>query len=207
MADRRALILSGTGMLSAVAEALTQQGWHVVLPSRRYCPIPDEQPRPGAAAVASMRPPGYRPAEQAESVVRTGRALWVEADWSAPEQLAERAGRALGGPADLLVAWVHRSHRRGVLRAVRPLLAERAPVVEVWNDDRLHSLDELPEPVLPEHPAQQVLLGRRWQADRTRWLTGAEIAEGVLGAVGRAVGAHPSSAHQIGLLRPWPVAH
>src|SRR5262245_22507734 len=106
MAARRALVLGGTGMLAGVATALLDDGWYVVLPSRR---------RPGTPATNG-----------------DGRgAHWVKADWTMPDVLADAARDALGGPADLLVAWVHREVRTGVLRAVVPLLAPRAPVVEV----------------------------------------------------------------------------
>src|SRR5206468_1933351 len=91
MAGRKALILAGTGMLAGVAEVLTQEGWHVVLPSRRYRPLECEV-RPGAAALRSMRPPGHRPYRAGSG--RSwggGKALWVEAHWDRPRELAAKA--------------------------------------------------------------------------------------------------------------------
>src|SRR5690606_40487810 len=96
---RRAVVLGGTGMLAGVASRLVDDGWLVVLPSRRYSPLPDYA-EPGS-----------------------GRALWVQARWERPERLARDTANALGGKADLLVAWVHNEYRRSVLFAVEPLLA------------------------------------------------------------------------------------
>src|SRR5688500_13102610 len=117
MTARRALVLGGTGMLSGVANSLLDDGWHVVLPSRR------------------------RPA--------TNAARWVKADWTEPSALAATAAEAFDGPVDLLVAWIHRGVRVSVLRAVAPLLADGAPVVEVHGSASAHPLGGCPEPVLP----------------------------------------------------------
>src|SRR5262245_39968986 len=122
MVARRALVLGGTGMLAGVATALLDDGWHVVLPSRR---------RPGTPSTNG-----------------NGRgAVWVKADWTLPVALAEAAREALGGPADLLVAWVHREVRTGVLRAVEPLLATEAPVVEVHGSASANPLGGCPDPI------------------------------------------------------------
>src|SRR5436190_3444255 len=165
MTIRRALVLGGTGMLAGAVASLVDDGWLVVLPSRRYAPIP----------VADSDIPG------------SGRALWVAADWSEPDLLAQRAKRALGGRAQLLIAWVHREHRETVLHAVAPLLAPRAPVVEVHGSTSADPLGGCPEPVLDSHPTQQVVLGFVYTGGRTRWLSDAETSKGVLDAVQRAL--------------------
>jgi hypothetical protein len=178
---RRALVIGGTGMLAGCTAALVADGWHVVLPSRRYAPIPDTTPADG------------------------GHVLWVEADWAEPKELANRAERALGGPADLLVAWVHSRVRASVLRAVARLLAEDAPVVEVHGSASANPVDGCPDPVLADHPTQQVVLGFVMRDGRTRWLTHAEIAEGVLDAVHRALDGRPPGVHQVGDFRNYPI--
>lgn len=137
----------------------------------------------------------------------THEATWVEADWSHPDTLAERAHVALGGPADLLVAWVHGSFRVPVLRAVSPLLAEDAPVVEVHGSSSAHPVRGCPEPVLSDHPTQQVVLGFLRQAGRTRWLTHKETASGVLAAVRRALEGRQHAVHQVGEFRPYTALH
>ncbi|HEU5475126.1 MAG TPA: hypothetical protein VFV67_31155 [Actinophytocola sp.] len=178
---RRALIIGGTGMLAGCASALIADGWHVVLPSRRYAPIPDTATGNGDR-----------------------KALWVQADWAEPKQLASRAETALGGRADLLVAWVHGPARPSVLRAVAPLLADGAPVVEVHGSSSANPVGGCPDPVLPDHPTQQVVLGFVRQGGRTRWLTHAETAAGVLDAVRRALDGRPPGVHHVGEFRPYP---
>jgi NAD(P)-dependent dehydrogenase (short-subunit alcohol dehydrogenase family) len=181
LATRRALVIGGTGMLAACTSALVADGWHVVLPSRRYAPIP---------TTARLADGG-------------GRALWVAADWSDPGGLAERAKRALGGPVELLVAWVHREHRGDVLRAVAPLLAMGAPVVEVHGSAAAVLVGGYPEPVLGDHPTQQVVLGFVPVGRSSRRLSHEEISAGVLAAVERALADKPPAVHQVGEPRPW----
>jgi hypothetical protein len=182
MTGKRALVLGGTGMLAGCAEALVADGWHVVLPSRRYAPIP--------AVEGNGNGNGHR------------KALWVAASWSEPDALADGAARALGGPADLLVAWVHRTERVSVLRAVAPLLADGASVVEVHGSASANPVGGCPDPVLDGHPTQQVVLGFVRHAGRTRWLTHQEISAGVLDGVRRALAGKPSTVHQVGEFRP-----
>ncbi|CRK56140.1 hypothetical protein [Alloactinosynnema sp. L-07] len=172
MAIRRALILGGTGMLTHCTSALIAEGWHVVVPSRRYAPLPAEG--------------------------GVGRALWVEADWSDPEDVAARAGRALGGEADLLVAWVDGHSREPILRAVVPLLSPEAPVVEVHS--AADPVRGTPDPVI-DHPTQQVVLGTMTERGASRWLTQQEIAESVLDAVRRGLAGRAPGVHQIGVAR------
>ena len=177
MTGQRALVLGGTGMLAGCAEALVADGWHVVLPSRRYAPISDGNGN-------------HR------------RATWVKADWSDPDALTRDAGEALGGTADLLVAWIHRRVRSSVLRAVAPLLTPGAPVVEVHGSASANPVGGCPDPVLDGHPTQQIVLGFVRHAGRTRWLHHHEIAVGVLDGVRRALDGRPPAVHQVGEFRP-----
>lgn len=195
------LILAGTGMLSEVAEVLAREGWHVVLPSRRYSPIAVPETRPGVAALRALRPPGHVRQATGGSTDRQGRAIWVEASWDRPRELARKAEAALGGPADLLVAWVHDQYRRSVMGAIEKLLTEDAPVVEVRAVESGGLLVE-PEPLLVTHPTQLVLLGTASENDPGRSLAHGEIAGGVMAAVRRAIEGHPTSLHQVGLTRP-----
>lgn len=167
-------------MLAGVAGWLVHDGWLVVLPSRRYSPLPDDRPAAG------------------------GRALWVEARWERPARLARDAAKALGGPADLLVSWLHGGYRLPVLEAVAPLLSPGAPVVEVLGESAGDPLGALPGATLAGHPTQQVVLGYVREGNRTRWLTHAEVVDGVLVAVQRALDHAPVAEHHVGELRPWP---
>jgi len=164
---------------------LVADGWRVVAASRRYAPIPAEPDCAGH----------HRRGE---------RALWVAADWSNPDDLAGRAGKVLGGEADLLVAWVRGEHRVPVLHAVAPILAPDAPVVEVYSSGAADLVRGCPEPTLPQHPTQQVVLGSVYRGDGARWLTHEEISAGVLEAMRRALFGKPPAVHQIGE-RPSPL--
>lgn len=193
MSERIALVLGGTGMLAGCAAALQELDWQVVLPSRR--------PRLGMAAKASLGPRGHVPQQRNQP-------LPVAADWSRPDELAARVGAALDGrPADLLVAWVHATYREPVLRAVAPLLAPHAPVVEVHDTSGVDPVRGLPDPLLAGHPTQQVVLGHIRQGSTIRWLTHEETSVGVLEAVHRAVEGKPPSLHQIGDVDTWVVRH
>ena len=180
----RALVVGGTGMLSGVVAELVRDGCHVVVPSRRYAPIPLDLP--GSATDGR-------------------RALWVEADWAAPESFAERAEKALGGKAELLVAWVHDAYRDDVLAAITPLLATDAAVVEVRGSSAAQSVGRELEPSLPAHQTQLVVLGFVRDGEGTRWLTHREISEGVLDAVRRALARRPPATHQIGEVNSYAV--
>jgi hypothetical protein len=159
-------------MLAGCVETLVDEGWQVVLPSRR-------------------------------KPLATPQAQWVQADWSQPDELAEVAGNALGGPADSLVAWVHGSFRVPVLTAVGYLLAKDAPVVEVHGSASANPVRGCPEPVLSQHPTQQVVLGFLRHEGRTRWLTHSETVDGVMTAVQRALEGRQPAVHQVGEFRPW----
>ncbi len=195
------MILAGTGMLSEVAETLVREGWHVVLPSRRYSPIAVPEPKQGVAALKALRPRGHRPTNGTGTGGgrKPGRALWVESHWDRPRELAKKAEAALGGPADLMVAWVHEQYRRSVLGACERLLTPHAPVVEVRGAG---GPPVEPEPLLTAHPTQLVMVGAVSELDNSRPLAHAELSGAILFAVNRAVEGRPTSLHQVGLSRP-----
>jgi NAD(P)-dependent dehydrogenase (short-subunit alcohol dehydrogenase family) len=198
MTGRKALILAGTGMLAGLAEALVREGWLVVLPCRRYSPIGTlpAQPKPGIAALRALRPRGHRP----QGTPQLGRALWVESHWDRPRELAAKADAALDGSADLLVAWIHEQYRRSVMGACERLLVPGAPVVEVRG---VGGPPVEPEPLLAAHPTQLVMIGSISESGTgNRPLAHAEVTEGVLGAVCRAVEGRAASLHQVGPSRP-----
>ncbi|GAA3869860.1 hypothetical protein GCM10022243_39130 [Saccharothrix violaceirubra] len=184
-----ALVLGGTGMLKGCVDDLVDQGWYVVLPCRR------PQPGLGQAARTALRRRGHVPHR-----ARSGGQRSVEADWGQPAELAERVADALGGHADLLVAWVHAAYRDEVLRAVGPLLAPRAPVVEVHDSPAISAVRGMPDPVLPDHPTQQVVLGHIRDGGRLRWLTHHETSVGVSEAVLRALAGRAPSVHHVGVV-------
>lgn len=182
MSERTALVLGGTGMLKGCADELVAQGWRVVLPCRRPEGVL------GTAATAALRGRGHVPRQR----------VAVAADWTRPAELADRVRAVVDGPADLLVAWVHASYREPVLRAVAPLLAPGAPVVEVHDSGAIQPVRGVPDPVVEGHPTQQVVLGFARHGGGTRWLSHEEASVGVLEAVRRAVDGRPPSVHQVG---------
>ncbi|MCP2261132.1 hypothetical protein LX15_004852 [Streptoalloteichus tenebrarius] len=221
MTSRRALVLGGTGMLADCVAALLAEGWQVVTPTRHPREIhaepetSSEPPRPGAAARAALGPPGQVPTGQVPTgQAPTGQApagrtptdrrrepavsRWVAADWAEPDRLASTAAEALGGPADLLVAWVRPPHREAVLRAVAPLLASTAPVVEVRG-----SGEPSEPPVLAGHPTHVVVLGLGQGGGVSRWLTHGEISTGVFAVARRALAGDPPGIHLIGEPGAW----
>ncbi|WP_063890728.1 hypothetical protein [Sciscionella sediminilitoris] len=177
---QRALVIGGGGMLSDCVEQLLAQGWHVVLPSKRY------------------RPLGKCPKLDGSG----GTARWVRADWSAPAALARDVARELDGPADLLVAWLPENHRVPVLRAVGGSLAGGAGVVEVYSCAELPG--GLPEPALPEHVTQRVALGYIPLRRGRRHANHAETSAAITAAVTRALRDAPPEADQIGEPDIWP---
>lgn len=196
MTGGQALILAGAGMLSDVVEALVLRGWYVVVPSRRYCPIPALETE---AEIATLRT--LWSGQPSQAVAPPGRAIWVEAGCDCAEELAKKSESVLQGPVGLLVAWVHGQYRCSVLEAVEPLLAPDAPVVEIRAADEAGA-PAGPEPSLAAHPTQVVLLGLASDAGTDRALSQHEIVDGALAAVDRALGGHPPSVHQVGRLRP-----
>ncbi|GAA2661150.1 MULTISPECIES: hypothetical protein [Actinosynnema] len=200
-----ALVLGGTGMLKGCSDELVEQGWQVVLPSRRA------RLTPGQAVREAVRRRGHVPTPRTAAVGAGagtgGSVVQVAADWSRPQELAGLVNDALLRPAGLLVAWVHDSYRVPVLNAVAPLLDAGAPVVEVHDISAVSPTGGLPEPVLPGHPTQQVVLGFVRRDGRTRWLSHEQTASGVMEAVHRALAGDPPSVRQVGEVDTWEVRY
>ncbi|WP_158851985.1 hypothetical protein [Saccharothrix deserti] len=201
MSERTALVLGGTGMLKGCADELLAQGWQVVLPSRR------PEGTLGSAAKAALRGRGHVPHLSQAQGEKGGRKVTVAADWAQPHELADRVREVMERPADLLVAWVHASYRDDVLRAVAPLLAPHAPVVEVHDSGAIHPVHGVPDPALDGHPTQQVVLGFVRHGGKTHWLSHEETSVGVLEAVHRALDGRPPSVHQVGEVDTWLMRH
>lgn len=198
MTVRNALILAGSGMLNPVAGRLATEGWRVVQPCRRYSPLPTEA-EPGPPLTPAVPwPRGGTPPED----LGAGRVLWAQAHWDEPCDLARRVENLLTAPAELVVAWVHESFAPSVLAVVEPLVAPGAPVVEVRSAPDLHGLPKPPEPLLPGHPTQQLVLGAVSGRGTGRPLGQAEIVECVLDTVGRALAGHVPSLVRVGEPRP-----
>lgn len=181
-AARHALVIGGGGTLNPCAEWLAARQWHVVLPCRHYHPL----------------------ANCPDTSSEFGKALWVEANWSEPEKLAENAAAVLERPAELVVAWLPQQYRAAVLCAVAGLLSHDACVVEVYSGESLpHGL---PDPALPGCVTQRVALGyvpAQGGANLARHITHSEATRAINDAVARAVRGAPPRADQVGEPAAW----
>ncbi|MGH3492905.1 MAG: hypothetical protein ACRDRL_26860 [Sciscionella sp.] len=215
-AVRRALLLGGAGMLANPTAELVADGWQVVLPSRRYAPIPDAAAEHAAPSAGEGKLP--RQQRRSPETVRAepvevdlaparGRARWVRADWLDPSATSIKVAAALGGRADLLVVWLPLDLRVAAMRAMATLLAVSAPVVEVFR--MAPTLDAapggLPAPALQCHQTQQLALGFVDADGRARSMTSTEVRAGLREAIGAALRGSVGELHQFGEPRPWPV--
>lgn len=151
------LIVGGTGMLSGLTKALAGDGGRLSLLSRQASAFPDVE--------------GF------------------EVDYydAAAFRRALDAAVARSGPVDLAVAWFHALK----LQAPR-LLAEQvsgrmfqvlgSALADPAHPERLERARAVAAD-LPDCAARQVVLGFRIEAGGSRWLTNAEISDGVLEAI------------------------
>ncbi len=108
----------------------------------------------------------------------------IRADWSNAEGLAGEV--APHGSFDSAVLWVHLEHRPTVYRAVSPLLADDAVVVEVsGSGGRVPEARELATTLLAgrARTLRRVLLGSMPHGFGRRWLTDEKISAGALAAL------------------------
>lgn len=166
------LIVGGTGMLSGLTKALAGDGGRLSLLSRHASAFPGVE--------------GFD----------------VDYYDAAAFQRAVDAAVARHGPVELAIAWFH------TLKLPAPrLLAEQvsgrmfqvlgSALADPAHPERL-DLARAVAADLPDCAARQVVLGFEVEGGRSRWLTNAEISDGVLEAV-RADRAYTI----IGQVEPW----
>ena len=166
------LVVGGTGMLSGLVETLAGDGGRLSLLSRR------------ASKVAG--------------------ASGFDCDYHDTEAFAAALGAAVerSGPIDLAIAWFHS------LKIAAPrLLAENvdgrlfqvlgSATADPGHPDRLGRAASVAAD-LPSCRLRQVVLGFRLADGGARWLTNAEISQGVLEAVGA-----DRALTIIGQVEPW----
>ncbi|HYE03803.1 MAG TPA: hypothetical protein VD963_11295 [Phycisphaerales bacterium] len=183
-----ALVLGGTGMLAGVCLGLADRGCAVSVVARGHARL----------AALARRSAGL-----------AGPINPVPVDYHDHGALAAgiRAAGMAHGPVRLVVAWV-RSSATGTLELVCDLVAsERAPrdVLHVRSSAAADPMDRatarsqaLALERLPGVRYRQVVLGFVHEQGSARWLTDAEIAAGVLGALDSG-----ASLTVVGTVRPW----
>lgn len=174
--EREVLVVGGTGMMRPAVHDLINSGARVILVARR----PDK-----AATATAAR----------------GRLSPVAANWSEPDRLADAVKETMGGRAIAeALLWIHTPYDEGVHRALDPLLATDATVVQLWGSagaDPRRSRP-LPDQYTPPRSYRSVVLGFADTAEGTRWLTNREISDGALR------GLHDPQPQQIvGRVEPW----
>lgn len=181
---RHALIIGGTGMLREASIAIARRAREITSIART---------RRSLTAL------------DAAFSAHTGTHHTLSLDWSDPENFlhAVKQHLAITEPPDLILAYLH--DVRLTLR-LTPLVSTGSStcrffhvIGSVTTDPLLvaASLLEQFEP-LPNVLYYQVILGYRLSNGRSRWLTNAEISEGVLEAIEQ-----QRNQSVVGAVRPW----
>ncbi|MFL5297175.1 MAG: hypothetical protein ACJ798_12410 [Phenylobacterium sp.] len=173
------LVVGGSGMLAPVCEALAEEGGRLSLLSRHAKRF----------WLAGARP--------------------YDCNYYDDAAFGEALAQAVedSGPVDLAIAWFHTlkipAVRRLAERVGRPRRAGRlfqvlgSATADPARPERLQAAAATAED-LPNCRLRQVVLGFRVEAGRSRWLSDAEIADGVLEAV------HADRTFSVvGQLEPW----
>lgn len=157
--DLHALIIGGTGMLREATLSLAERYPHISLIARR----------PERAGVREAIHPMALDYRQTKTLAA-----------------ALRETIAAHGPISLAVAWVHSTAPDALPTVLRELAAQGEPfrLIHVRGSA---AADPSKLPTVPNLPDgcryQQVILGFVIEGGRSRWLTNAEISQGVLQAI------------------------
>ncbi|RAJ60012.1 hypothetical protein K378_04709 [Streptomyces sp. Amel2xB2] len=179
-----ALVVGGTGMLAGVVRGLVRAG-------RRTAVVARSEARIRSVAAGTDDP---------------AKVLAVPADYTRPETLETALGQALtaGERFTAAVLWVHGSHRPVVHGLLADRLAPGALLVDVLGSavlDPSRGALRRPAYAVPGAAYRAAVLGFADGADGMRWLTHAEISDGVLAALEEGSEAPP--ARVVGRVEPW----
>lgn len=177
--SRHALIVGGTGMLAGAVRALVAQGWRVSVLARR-------------ASAFALREPGV---------------AGFDCDYNDTNAYPACLDRARDGegPIDLAVGWMHTLPPSSALAARVGAEGARGRFFHVLGSamadpakpERLARAAETAHPG-PACAYRQVVLGFVLEGETARWLTNAEISQGVLEAI-----AADAPLSTVGVTRPW----
>lgn len=170
------LVIGGTGMLRPAVHQLLKRGMRVLLVSRR--------PR---RAVPHQEGPGEL--------------IPITAEWQKPEALVDAVLMAIDGhPVTHVIVWVHSPYRTAIISELDRAVDANTVVVNVWGsasqDPREVRAAEMG--TLAGRDTRDLVLGYAREAGASRWLTHAEISDGVLHVLN---GTEP--VHIVGQIDPW----
>lgn len=179
-----ALVVGGTGMLAGVVRGLVRAG-------RRTAVVARDEARIRSLAAGTDEPT---------------KVLAVPADYTRPETWETALSHVLAASERFTTAvlWVHGSHRPVVHGLLADRLAPDALVLDVLGSSVLDpSANALRRPAYaaPGAAYRAAVLGFTDGAYGTRWLTHAEISEGVLAAVEE--GPKAPLVRVVGRVEPW----
>ncbi|KHD86247.1 SDR family NAD(P)-dependent oxidoreductase [Bacillus ginsengihumi] len=177
---RHALVVGGTGMLSAVTIWLENNGYHVSVIAR------DVQ-RMEKVIAKSQRPSRITP---------------VMVDYRNHNELRKRLSEVSEkhGAIDLVVAWIH-SDAKHALHIINQVIAKST---HHWNLFHVlgSSADLLQFKQTSPHSEHcnyhQIQLGFVIEHNHSRWLSNKEISDGVIEAIKKGV-----PTYTVGVMEPW----
>lgn len=176
------LVVGGTGMLRGVVGALANEGAEVTVIARRR--------------------PGLEQLERAHG----GRVTGIALDYRTSDELAAALGSACAarGPFALAVAWLHDDAPEAIRVIAGHMARSNSPcrLLHVLSSAHADPGRSRARAVAPTPGTglvyQEVVLGFRYDRSGSRWLSHAEIVDGVLDAVR---GGQPRSI--VGTVTPW----
>lgn len=179
-----ALVVGGTGMLAGLVRGLVRAGRRTTVVARSETRIRSLAAETGAPA----------------------KVLAAPADYTCPDTLKTALSQVLttGERFTTAVLWVHGSHRPVVHGLLTDQLAPGALLVDVLGSavlDPSRGALRRPAYAVPSAVYRAVVLGFTDGAHGTRWLTHAEISDGVLDAVEE--GPEAPLIRVIGRVQPW----
>lgn len=176
-----ALVIGGTGMLSAASLWLADRSGKVSIIARNEAKMRSLLTK--ANPNASITP------------------LLIDYKDSAALKATIRACIRTNGPIDLAIAWIH-SDSNNALDIISQEIEQESPSWKLYHilgsSSNLNQFKEAAVKSFPYCQYRQIQLGFILDKDDSRWLTNQEISEGVMDAV-----AYDREVKVIGTLEPW----
>lgn len=175
---REALVIGASGMLAEVARWLAKEGWQVTVVGRDRQKL--EQVRNGALNPGSVH--------------------LLALDYGQTETLRAAMAELVAsrGPMELVVAWIHQTAPDALATVLAELSRPKQPF-RLYHVCGSRAWKNPPAVHVPTTCAyQRVILGFVCEGEDARWLTNAEIANGVIRAIGE-----KAAQAIVGQVEPW----